>query len=136
MTRFFLSLDKAVHLVWKALDEGLGGEIFVRKCPSMKITDLATAIAPSAKQEIMGIRPGEKLHELMISEEDAAHTVEFDDHYKIVPEIINRFRVNDYKAGGKPCAAGFCYTSGNNTEWMSVAEMQAWLKQEYSYEAV
>lgn len=135
MSRFFITLDMAVELVWLALEEGLGGEIFVRKCPSMKITDLATAIAPSAKQTIMGIRPGEKLHEIMISEEDSAHTFEYDNYYKIVPEIINQYTQADFIKGGKPCDPGFSYTSGCNKDWWTIEAMREWLKKEYGHVA-
>jgi UDP-N-acetylglucosamine 4,6-dehydratase/5-epimerase len=133
MTRFLVSLDKAIEMVWHALDDCMGGEIYVRKCPSMKIVDLAMAIAPKAKQPEIGIRPGEKLHEIMISPEDAAHTCEFDFYFKILPEILEWGTKPDYTKNGKMCPPDFTYTSGNNTEWMSVDDMRSWLKQEYNF---
>ena len=85
MTRFMISLEEGIELVWHAFADMEGGEIYVRKIPSMKITDLACAVAPEAKQEIVGIRPGEKLHEQMISEEDSFYTYEYPDYFKILP---------------------------------------------------
>ena len=84
-----ISLEEGIELVWHAFADMEGGEIYVRKIPSMKITDLACAVAPEAKQEIVGIRPGEKLHEQMISEEDSFYTYEYPDYFKILPAINN-----------------------------------------------
>ena len=85
MTRFVISLEDGVGLVWLALQDMCGGEIYVKKIPSIKVTDIASAIAPHAKQEVIGTRPGEKLHEQMIGIEDAAHTYEYDGYFKILP---------------------------------------------------
>jgi UDP-N-acetylglucosamine 4,6-dehydratase len=103
-----------------------GGEIFVPKIPSMRISDLARAIAPECGTEIVGIRPGEKLHEVMISEDDARLTVEHDDYYAILP-AIHPWDTNAYVAenGGKPCPDGFRYSSDKNTQWLSVEELRA-----------
>jgi len=87
MTRFMITLEESVALVWKALSEAHGGEIFVRKIPSMKVTDIAKALGPDARQEVIGIRPGEKLHEQMIAFEDSPRTYDFGDHYRIMPTI-------------------------------------------------
>jgi len=128
MTRFMITLEEGVKLVWKAFDDMEGGEIYVKKIPSMKVTELALAIAPHAKHDIIGIRPGEKLHEEMISKEDAFYTYEYDDYYKILP-VINEWsnckkRINN----GKKVAEDFSYTSDNNTEWMSHELLQNWVK--------
>jgi UDP-N-acetylglucosamine 4,6-dehydratase/5-epimerase len=124
MTRFWITLEQGVDLVLKSLERMVGGEVFVPKIPSMKIMDLATAIAPECRTEIVGIRPGEKLHEVMITGEDARRTLEFADHYTILPSFTNiddRYLSN----GGKPVEEGFEYNSGANTQWLSVEELQA-----------
>jgi len=127
MTRFMISLEEGVELVWHAFDDMVGGEIYVKKIPSMNVTDVALAVAPEAKQEIIGIRPGEKLHEQMIGTEDALHTYEYDDHFKILPAIHNwssdPARIN----GGKKVADDFTYCSDNNQEWMSIETLQTWI---------
>jgi UDP-N-acetylglucosamine 4,6-dehydratase len=127
MTRFMITLEDGVKLVWKAFDDMLGGEIYVKKIPSMTIGDIAKAVAPVAKHNIIGIRPGEKLHEQMIGIEDAPHTFEYDSYYKILPAIhswsTDPLRIN----GGKKVADDFIYTSNNNTEWMSVEELKNWI---------
>ena len=99
-----------------------GGEIFVPKIPSMKVTDLAKAIAPECEIKIIGIRPGEKLHEAMIMEDDARHTIEFDDYYVIQPELPwwPKGQLND----GKALPDGFAYTSDNNTEWLTIEQLK------------
>ncbi|WP_244750739.1 UDP-N-acetylglucosamine 4,6-dehydratase (inverting) [Pseudomonas aeruginosa] len=127
MTRFMISLEEGVELVWHAFEDMEGGEIYVKKIPSMKITDLARVGAPDAKQNIVGIRPGEKLHEQMISAEDAYYTYEYPEHFKILP-VINDWAncVNRIK-DGKRVAEGFVYSSDNNTEWMSDEALQSWI---------
>jgi UDP-N-acetylglucosamine 4,6-dehydratase (inverting) len=127
MTRFMISLEQGVELVWRAFDDMEGGEIYVKKIPSMKVIDLARVIAPDAKLKFVGIRPGEKLHEQMIGEEDAAYTYEYPEHYKILP-AINKWdtcakRIKD----GKKVSQGFCYTSDGNAEWMTPAELSTWI---------
>ncbi len=128
MTRFMISLEEGVKLVWHAFEDMEGGEIYVKKIPSMKVTDLARVVAPAAKQEVVGIRPGEKLHEQMISPEDAYYTYEYPEHFKILPVINNwssdRIRIKD----GKKVAEDFIYASDNNPEWMSDADLHAWIE--------
>jgi FlaA1/EpsC-like NDP-sugar epimerase len=127
MTRFMISLDQAVELVWTAFSDMSGGEIYVKKIPSMKVTELAAAIAPEAKQNIVGIRPGEKLHEQMIGLEDAPYTYEYQGHYKIVP-AINSWVNHDVQIGdGKLVESKFVYSSDSNTAWMTKPELTDWL---------
>jgi len=127
MTRFMISLEEGVELVWHSFEDMLGGEIYVKKIPSMKVTDLARVVAPDARQEVVGIRPGEKLHEQMISVEDAYYTYEYPEHFKILPAInnwgVDPARIKD----GKKVAEDFVYASDNNTQWMSHAELQVWI---------
>ena len=127
MTRFMISLGAAVELVWRAFDDMLGGEIYVKKIPSMKITDIAKTIAPDAKIKIIGIRPGEKLHEQMISCEDAAHTFEYDDYFKILPAINDWSSDPERIGNGTKVPDGFSYTSNNNEHWMTDTELHDWL---------
>ncbi|WP_435798976.1 UDP-N-acetylglucosamine 4,6-dehydratase (inverting) [Peribacillus asahii] len=122
MTRFWITLDQGVQFVLDNLDRMHGGEIFVPKIPSMKVTDLAQAIAPECEIDIVGIRPGEKLHEAMIMEDDARHTREFDTYYVIQPEFP--WWSEEYTASGKSLEDGFKYTSDSNTEWLSVEELR------------
>lgn len=127
MTRFMITLDQGVELVWHAFEDMEGGEIYVKKIPSMKVTDLAKVIAPDASQETVGIRPGEKLHEQMIGVEDSFYTYEYPQHFKILPAIhewdkdINRIK------DGRKVTEGFSYTSDNNSEWMSQIELRNWI---------
>ncbi|MEK4177398.1 UDP-N-acetylglucosamine 4,6-dehydratase (inverting) [Aeribacillus sp. FSL K6-1305] len=123
MTRFWITLDQGVQFVLDSLQRMRGGEIFVPKIPSMRVVDLATAIAPECEIEIVGIRPGEKLHEAMITEDDARHTVEFDTYYVIQPEFPWWSR--ESVKGGKSLPEGFKYTSDTNTEWLTVEELRA-----------
>lgn len=125
MTRFSISLEDGVKLVMMAIDKHWGGEIFIPKIPSYRITDVATAIAPSAKQKIIGIRPGEKLHEEMITETDSINTLEFEKYYVITPSIplwAPEDLCEEYQ--GKKVNIGFKYNSGTNTEWMSVEDIR------------
>ncbi|OZT73305.1 UDP-N-acetylglucosamine 4,6-dehydratase (inverting) [Vreelandella boliviensis] len=128
MTRFMISLEEGVELVWHAFEDMEGGEIYVKKIPSMKVTDLARAIAPEAKQEIVGIRPGEKLHEQMISAEDAHYTYEYPEHFKILPQINNWDKDANRIKDGKLVPDGFVYSSNNNSEWMTGSDLQAWIE--------
>ena len=127
MTRFMISLEQGVELVWHAFEDMIGGEIYVKKIPSMKITDVAGVIAPNAKQEIVGIRPGEKLHEQMISAEDSYFTYEYPEHFKILPQINGW--ADDVKRikDGVKVPEGFVYESDSNPAWMSDADLQAWI---------
>jgi UDP-N-acetylglucosamine 4,6-dehydratase (inverting) len=129
MTRFMITLEHGVDLVWHAFEDMVGGEIYVKKIPSMKVTDIACAIAPDAEHNIVGIRPGEKLHEQMIGPEDAPHTYEYAEHYKILPAIHNWSQDPERINGGKLVAFDFTYCSDNNTEWMNVETLQAWIAQ-------
>lgn len=128
MTRFMISLEQGVELVWHAFEDMVGGEIYVKKIPSMKVTDLARVVAPEARQEIVGIRPGEKLHEQMIGEEDSFYTYEYPEHYKILPAIHSWDKDAGRIKDGAKVPEGFSYTSDNNTEWMTDAELQAWIE--------
>jgi FlaA1/EpsC-like NDP-sugar epimerase len=128
MTRFMISLEEAVKLVWHTFDDMVGGEIYVKKIPSMKVTDLARVVAPQAEQQIVGIRPGEKLHEQMISAEDAVYTYEYPEHFKILPNINNWATDADRIKDGTKVADNFVYASDNNPEWMSDADLQDWIE--------
>ena len=127
MTRFMITLEQAVDLVWYAFNDMEGGEIYVKKIPSMKVTDLASAISPDATQEIVGMRPGEKLHEQMIGKEDAAFTYEYLEHYKILPSINNWDTSQERIKDGVRVKDGFYYTSDNNEDWMSKDQLTAWI---------
>jgi UDP-N-acetylglucosamine 4,6-dehydratase (inverting) len=128
MTRFMITLEQGVELVWHAFDDMVGGEIYVKKIPSMNIMDIAKTVAPNAKCEMVGIRPGEKLHEQMIGVEDAPFTYEYEEHYKILPAIHN-WNSDPVRIGnGKLVATDFTYCSDNNKEWMSTEELAAWIK--------
>lgn len=122
MTRFWITLDQGVQFVLDNLARMHGGEIFVPKIPSMNIMDLAKAIAPECKTEIIGIRPGEKLHEAMIMEDDARHTLEYDTYYVIQPEFP--FWSNKFADGGKELPVGFEYTSDKNDEWLEIEDLR------------
>lgn len=128
MTRFMISLEQGVELVWHAFEDMVGGEIYVKKIPSMKIIELARAIAPEARIDFVGIRPGEKLHEQMISPEDSFYTYEYAQHYKILPAIHNWDTTTERIKNGVKVAEGFEYASHNNPEWMGMAELQAWVE--------
>lgn len=123
MTRFWLKLEQAVEMVLEALESMHGGELFVKKIPSMKITDLAKAVAPKLKTVEVGIRPGEKIHECMITKEDARNTVEKEGYYIILPDI-ERKDIRKYYTDAKKVAEDFEYTSGNNNWWLTVEEMK------------
>lgn len=127
MTRFMISLEQGVELVWHAFDDMEGGEIYVKKIPSMRITDLARVVAPEASHEIVGIRPGEKLHEQMIGSEDSFFTYEYKEHFKILPAIhswnLDGKRIKD----GRKVPEGFSYTSDNNSDWMTSEQLRTWV---------
>ena len=128
MTRFMISLEDGVKLVWKAFDDMEGGETYVKKIPSMKVTDLAKSVAPDAEHQVIGIRPGEKLHEQMISKEDSYYTYEYDGYYKILPVIMTDLESKKRIKGGVKVEDGFEYTSDNNSEWMSIESLQKWVE--------
>jgi UDP-N-acetylglucosamine 4,6-dehydratase len=129
MTRFMITLEEGVNLVWRAFDDMVGGEIYVKKIPSMKVTDIARAVAPDARQEIIGIRPGEKLHEQMIGTEDAPHTYEYAEYYKILPAIHNWCKDVGRIKEGLQVPSDFTYSSDNNPEWMSIDMLAEWIAQ-------
>ena len=127
MTRFMITLEEAVELVWHAFEDMIGGEIYVKKIPTMKVTEIAKAIAPNAHQEIVGIRPGEKLHEQMIGQEDAPHTYEYEKYFKILPAIHNWSKDARRIKDGSPVPDDFIYSSDNNREWMSIQTLRSWI---------
>jgi UDP-N-acetylglucosamine 4,6-dehydratase (inverting) len=129
MTRFMITLEQGVELVWKALDAMQGGEIFVKKIPSMKVVEIARTISPSAKLDVIGIRPGEKIHEQMIGSEDASNTYDFGYFYKILPDTGVQQFADPRAIGGRLVPKGFTYTSNGNTEWMTAEELRFWLEQ-------
>lgn len=129
MTRFWITLEQTVDFVLQSLEVMNGGEIFVPKIPSIRIAELAEAIAPGVRHEICGIRAGEKLHELLISVEDARHTREYESYYTIFPEIISHYPVPEksQSSTGAPLAEGFSYTSENNSQWLSIEQLRTLL---------
>ena len=133
MTRFLISLDQAIELVWHAIDDMLGGEIYIKKIPSMKVSDIAGVVAPKAKHEIIGLRPGEKLHEQMISAEDSYSTYEYSNYYKVLPQI-NEWRKDSLRIkDGVKVSEGFSYCSDNNSEWMTKSELKTWIDANQNY---
>ena len=127
MTRFWISLDEGVQLVIKALSEAKGGETFISKIPSFKITDLAQAILPGCEMPEVGIREGEKLHEVMVTKDDSRSTYEYDKHYIIYPNY-SWAKEGDILPGGKRVEEGFEYNSGKNTEWLNEEQLREALK--------
>ena len=127
MTRFMISLEQGVELVWHAFPDMQGGEIYVKKIPSMRVIDIARAVAPQARLEIVGIRPGEKLHEQMIGAEDAPYTYEYAEHFKILPAIHNWSADPRRISDGQRVADGFVYASDSNSDWMDVPALQHWI---------
>lgn len=127
MTRFMITLEQGVEVVWTAFDDMLGGEIYVKKIPSMKVVDIAKSIDGDAKLKIIGIRPGEKLHEQMIGSEDAIYTYEYDEYFKILPSIhewgFDPLRIKH----GIKVSDDFIYSSETNSAWMSVEELRLWI---------
>ena len=128
MTRFMITLEQGVKLVWHVFDDMVGGEIYVKKIPSMKIIDIAKAVDSKAKQEVVGIRPGEKIHEEMISSGDAPYAYEYKGHFKILPSInswsMDPNRIND----GVKVSENFTYTSNNNNDWMDIDTLKNWIE--------
>lgn len=132
MTRFWISLEEGVKLVIKALEEARGGETFISKIPSFKITDLAQAMLPGCEMPEVGIREGEKLHEIMVTREDSMHTYEYEKHYIVYPNY-NWWGNKDLIPGGKLVASEFEYSSGTNTQWLSVEDIKKLLKTDIEY---
>jgi len=133
MTRFMISLKEGVNLVWHAFSDMVGGEIYVKKIPSMKITDIAQVVSPNAKHKIIGLRPGEKLHEEMISKEDSYSTYEYASYYKILPQINNWGKDKKRIKNGVKVAENFVYNSENNTKWMTKNDLKNWIKKNKDY---
>ena len=131
MTRFMISLDQGVDLVWHAFKDMQGGEIYVKKIPSIQITEIAKAIAPKAKLKIIGKRPGEKLHEEMISNDDSYNTYEYSTYYKILPMINELGEDNLRMQKGKKVKEGFIYSSETNNEWMTRLQLKKWIDANY-----
>ncbi|MBA3596119.1 MAG: UDP-N-acetylglucosamine 4,6-dehydratase (inverting) [Methylibium sp.] len=132
MTRFMITLEQGVELVWHAFDDMEGGEIYVKKIPSMKVTDIANAVAPEAELDFVGIRPGEKLHEQMIGAEDSFHTYEYPEHFKILP-AIHKWSEDTVRIGsGTKVPEGFVYASDSNDVWMGPQELRTWIDQNRS----
>jgi UDP-N-acetylglucosamine 4,6-dehydratase/5-epimerase len=127
MTRFMITLEQGVDLVLHALDDAVGGEIYVRKIPSMMLTDIAEVAAPGARHDVVGIRPGEKMHEQMVGAEDAPFTYEYDDHFKILPAINNWAASPARIKDGRPVPEGFVYASDSNPQWMTRDALAAWI---------
>lgn len=127
MTRFMISLEQGVELVWHAFKDMEGGEIYVKKIPSMRIPEIANVVAPGATQKIVGIRPGEKLHEQMIGTEDAPYTYEYPEHFKILPAINNWDSTAERIKDGKLVSEDFTYSSDTNPDWMSEAALAEWI---------
>lgn len=127
MTRFWISLEQGVQLVIKALAESKGGETFIAKIPSFKITNLAKAILPTCTMKEVGIREGEKLHEVMVTKEDSLHTYEYEKHFIVYPHM-SWWSEEKIIPGGKQVPRGFEYSSGNNSQWLSVEDLQMLLK--------
>ena len=127
MTRFMISLEEAVELVWHAFEDMIGGEIYIKKIPSMSISDIAKAVAPTAKHRMIGVRPGEKIHEQMIGIEDSPYTYEYDHYYKILPAInqwhFDSMRIKD----GQLVKPNFVYSSDNNKSWMTIDQLRSWV---------
>ena len=127
MSRFMITLEQGVELVWHAFEDMVGGEVYVKKIPSMMVVDLARALAPKCELEVVGIRPGEKLHEQMIGEEDSHYTFEYDEYYKILPAINNWSTSSERIKNGVKVKEGFTYRSDNNKEWMTAQELMSWV---------
>ncbi len=128
MTRFWISLEQGVELVIKALAEATGGETFISKIPSFHVTDLAEAMCPGCKMKEIGIRPGEKLHEIMVTVEDSYMTYEYDKHFIVYPQVTWNDR-QKRNLSGKKVADGFSYSSGSNTKWLSVEQIRQLLEE-------
>jgi UDP-N-acetylglucosamine 4,6-dehydratase len=133
MSRFMITLEEGINLVWHAFADMVGGEIYVKKIPSMKIVDIASCISPNAKHEIIGIRPGEKLHEEMISVDESYNTYEFNDYFKILP-VLNKWNLDEMRIKkGKLVPDRFSYTSDKNTKWMNPKNLRSWIEKNKNF---
>jgi len=133
MTRFMITLEQGVELVWHAFNDMEGGEIYVKKIPSIKVTDIASVIAPKAKHDIIGIRPGEKLHEQMIGVEDSYSTYEYPSYYKILPQINDWLKDKKRIKNGKKVLKNFVYRSDTNKNWMTKKDLKNWIDTNHDY---
>ena len=127
MTRFMITLEQGVELVWQAFEDMEGGEIYVKKIPSMRIPDIAQAVSSDAEHKIVGIRPGEKLHEQMIGIEDAPFTYEYANYFKILPAINGWSDSQERIKDGKKVDENFAYSSDKNDDWMDAADLRKWI---------
>ena len=129
MTRFMITLEDAVKMVWFAFDDMKGGEIFIKKIPSIDILTIAKAVDEKAKKNLIGIRAGEKLHEQMIGSEDSMNTLEFKTYYKILPRVKEQLKKysSDFKKG-KKVQPDFKYISNKNDNWMTISNLKKWIK--------
>ena len=127
MTRFMMTIEEGINLVWHAFENMIGGEIYIKKNPSIKVTDIAKVIAPKVKHKIIGIQKGEKLHEQMISFEDSFSTYEYSEYYKILPNLIKKNQYNKQIKNGKKVPEGFVYSSDNNSEWLKKSDLKKWI---------
>ena len=127
MTRFMISLNQAVDLVWYAFEDMLGGETYIKKIPSMKVVDMAKVISPNAKHKIIGIRPGEKLHEQMIGTDDSRSTFEYSNYFKILSQNYDFAKDSKRIKDGKIVPEGFVYDSKNNLKWMTKSNLKKWI---------
>ena len=132
MTRFMITLEEGVNLVWTAFEEMIGGEIFVQKIPSMNIMDIAEAVDPGGEREFVGIRPGEKLHEQMIGLEDSLSTFDYGDHYRIIPAINGWSSAKAMVGKGVKVSEDFSYASDTNSEWMPTEDLVEWIRNNQS----
>ncbi|MDA0226236.1 MAG: UDP-N-acetylglucosamine 4,6-dehydratase (inverting) [Proteobacteria bacterium] len=128
MTRFMITLEQGVELVWHALKDMEGGEIYVKKIPSMKVVDIARAANPGAPHRVVGIRPGEKLHEQMVSAEDSYYTYEYPEHFKILPAIHSWHTDFNRIKDGARVPEGFVYASDTNPHWIAIDELRRWIE--------
>ena len=131
MTRFMITLEQGVELVWRAFSDMVGGEIYVKKIPSMNIMDIAAAFSENVETKVIGIRPGEKLHEQMIGLEDAPFTFEYQKYFKILPMINDWFNSKDRIKDGVLVNDDFTYSSNNNSEWMTIEKLEKWIASNY-----
>jgi FlaA1/EpsC-like NDP-sugar epimerase len=127
MTRFFITLEEGVRFVINCINRMKGGEVFIPKIPSMKIIDIADTIAPDAEKKVIGIRPGEKIHEILLTEDESRHSKEFKDYFIIEPE--HPFWSEDHLKGGKTLPDGFRYTSVDNNEWLTKKDIMKMIKE-------
>jgi FlaA1/EpsC-like NDP-sugar epimerase len=127
MTRFMITLEEGVNLVWEAFKDMEGGEIYIKKIPSMKLIDIAKSVSENFITKIIGLRPGEKVHEQMIGSDDAPYTYEYKDYFKILP-AINEWSKDPLRIGkGKKVASNFIYASNLNNKWMEINELKNWI---------